>query len=185
MVIVDVEATCWKDRQPPPGQQSEIIEIGICLFDPSTLTLSGKRSILIHPTRSKVSAFCTKLTTLTQARVAEEGIWFEDACKILEEDYHTRSRTWASWGNYDQKMFAWQCEDRQVPYPFGEQHLNVKSTFGRLHGLSRNPGMSMALRMARLELEGTHHRGHDDAWNIGRLLIHLVETFGSDLLQIT
>ncbi|MFE2626194.1 DNA polymerase III, partial [Streptomyces caelestis] len=30
--VVDVEATCW-EGQPPPGQVSEIIEIGLTVVD--------------------------------------------------------------------------------------------------------------------------------------------------------
>ena len=37
MCIVDIESSCWENedgsKTPPPGQQSEIIEIGICLLE--------------------------------------------------------------------------------------------------------------------------------------------------------
>jgi inhibitor of KinA sporulation pathway (predicted exonuclease) len=32
VLVVDVESTCWQNGVPP-GQVSEIIEIGICVFD--------------------------------------------------------------------------------------------------------------------------------------------------------
>ena len=34
-LIIDLEATCWEDR-PPRGQESEIIEIGVCIMDAKT-----------------------------------------------------------------------------------------------------------------------------------------------------
>lgn len=40
LIIIDIEATCWK-KLPPPGQQSEIIEIGVCTYD----LASGKHTI--------------------------------------------------------------------------------------------------------------------------------------------
>jgi inhibitor of KinA sporulation pathway (predicted exonuclease) len=35
IIVIDVEATCW-EGYPPPGQDKEIIEIGICLVDAKT-----------------------------------------------------------------------------------------------------------------------------------------------------
>ena len=59
IVVVDVESTCWKGESPA-GEHSEIVEIGVCLLDLTTFERSAKRSILVRPTRSKVSAFCIK-----------------------------------------------------------------------------------------------------------------------------
>lgn len=36
ILVVDIEATCWEGN-PPPGQTSEIIEIGLCVLDVPTL----------------------------------------------------------------------------------------------------------------------------------------------------
>jgi inhibitor of KinA sporulation pathway (predicted exonuclease) len=36
--------------------------------------------------------------------------------------------------------------------------------------LRKEVGMMTALQFAGLQLEGEHHKGVDDAWNIGRLL---------------
>jgi len=33
--------------------------------------------------------------------------------------------------------------------------------------------MAAALKIAGLALEGRHHRGEDDAWNIAALVLHL------------
>jgi inhibitor of KinA sporulation pathway (predicted exonuclease) len=48
ILVIDIEATCWEGKIPP-GQQNEIIEIGICLLD----KISGERvmseSILVKP----------------------------------------------------------------------------------------------------------------------------------------
>jgi len=38
--VVDVEATCWQDN-PPSGQRSEIIEIGLTVVDPATELVPG------------------------------------------------------------------------------------------------------------------------------------------------
>jgi inhibitor of KinA sporulation pathway (predicted exonuclease) len=36
-------------------------------------------------------------------------------------------------------------------------------------------GLPQALALHGLTLEGTHHRGHDDSWNIAALLAELLK----------
>jgi hypothetical protein len=45
--------------------------------------------------------------------------------------------------------------------------------FGRALNLGQRPGLTLALRKAGLPLEGRHHDGADDAWNIAALILHL------------
>src|SRR5690606_29635528 len=103
MLIVDIEATCWEGN-PPSGQESEIIEIGICTLSLESGEVGEKHSILVRPQRSTVSEFCTKLTTLTQEQV-DKGVSFETACQILRDQFDSANRVWGSWGDYDRKMF--------------------------------------------------------------------------------
>lgn len=172
IIVVDLESTCW-EGSPPTGETSEIIEIGVCPLELATGRRLAKRSILVKPTRSRVSEFCTRLTTLTPAQV-DRGITFTEACEILRRDYQTRERLWASFGDYDRTMFQKQCEATGVPYPFGPRHLNLKTLFAIARGLPNEIGMSEALALLGVPLEGTHHRGDDDAWNIAGILATLV-----------
>jgi inhibitor of KinA sporulation pathway (predicted exonuclease) len=169
IIVVDIEATCWPGS-PPDGQESEIIEIGVCTLDVNSGERLDKRSILVKPERSKVSEFCTELTGLTQKQVLGKGIAFDKACALLERDFSTKRRIWASYGDYDRNLFQRQCEARGVSYPFNDGHINVKSLFALVHCLPFEVGMVRALEMLDLELEGTHHRGEDDAWNIAKIL---------------
>lgn len=173
LLVVDIECTCW-ERQPPPGQETEIIEIGLCTLVPATGERVEKRSILVRPERSTVSPFCTNLTTLTQEQV-DTGIPFPEACAILANEYRGRQRVWASYGDFDRQQFEKQCAARNVPYPFGPSHLNVKTLFTLLRRMRHDVAMSQAMELMGLTLEGTHHRGHDDAWNIALLLAKLLE----------
>jgi inhibitor of KinA sporulation pathway (predicted exonuclease) len=172
ILVVDVEATCWEGN-PPPGQESEIIEIGLCTLDIASAQRLEKRSILVRPERSTVGEFCTQLTTLTQEQV-EQGIVFADACALLRSEFVARDRMWASYGDYDRRQFEQQCQRMQVAYPFGTRHVNVKALFALAHALPHEVGMDEALRLLALPLEGTHHRGGDDAWNIAAILGDLV-----------
>lgn len=174
--VIDVEATCW-DGQPPPGSVNEIIEIGLTVVDVSAGRRVSRHRLLVRPVRSKVSDFCTELTGLTQAEV-ERGVSFAEACRILVEEYGAGERPWTSWGEYDRRQFARQSQADGVAYPFGypteRTHTNAKAVFTEAHGLRRKPGMAHALQIAGLPLEGRHHRGEDDAWNIAALVLALV-----------
>ncbi len=176
IIVVDVEATCWEGA-PPPGEVSEIIEIGICPLDVAAGRPLERRSLLVRPEQSRVSPFCTALTTLTQAQV-DAGMSFGDACAILAEEYGSRDRAWASYGEYDRAQFERQCRAQGIAYPFGPTHLNVKTLVAIALALPREVGMARALALLGLPLEGTHHRGSDDAWNIARILATLFPRHG-------
>jgi inhibitor of KinA sporulation pathway (predicted exonuclease) len=169
--VVDVEATCW-EGMPPPGAVSEIIEIGLTVVDLRAGERSARHRILVRPERSAVSAFCTELTGLTQAEV-DAGVSFAQACRTLAAEHRAGVRPWASWGDYDRHQFTRQCRAAGVPYPFGGRHVNAKAAFTEALRLPRRPGMAQALRVAGLPLEGRHHRGEDDAWNIAALVLFL------------
>jgi len=168
LIVIDVEATCW-DGPPPEGQVSEIIEIGVATLDVATGERVANEGIMVRPTRSSVSPFCTALTTLTQADV-DAGLPFDKACALLRSRYLTPQRPWASWGDYDRLQFERQCAAEGVRYPFGTRHLSAKTLYSLAHGLDRELGMAGALEHAGVPLHGTHHRGVDDAWNIAALL---------------
>ena len=167
LVIVDIESTCW---EPKPAirtreYESEIIEIGIAVLDLKGQKPITKESVLVKPQYSKVSPFCTQLTTLTQEQV-NRGCSFFAACEGIRAKYQTQNRVWASYGDYDRKQFQMECDSKKVKYPFGPRHINIKNLFAVLHRLPKEVGMPEALTMLGLELTGTHHRGADDAYNI-------------------
>jgi inhibitor of KinA sporulation pathway (predicted exonuclease) len=181
ILVVDVESTCWSAEgggaadEAPPGQQSEIIEIGVAVVDTGSLRIQQCDDLLVKPAHSEVSAFCTQLTTLTPAQV-NGGVPFVEACRVLKKRYAAQECSWASWGDYDRSQFERQCRVQTVAYPFGKTHLNVKNLFSLVHALPEELGMAEALAHAGLTLEGTHHRAHHDAKNIARLLIGLLGT---------
>jgi inhibitor of KinA sporulation pathway (predicted exonuclease) len=170
--VIDVESTCWSGA-PPPGEISEIIEIGITVFDSRTLEIGPTRSIVVRPTRSAVSDFCARLTTLTPAQVAS-GVTFDEAARELRGTFRSRERTWASWGDHDRRMFDRGGRLHALPSPFGPRHQNLKSLFAVACGLDAEVGAAEALRRLGLPLEGTPHRAGDDSRNLARILRELV-----------
>lgn len=51
------------------------------------------------------------------------------------------------------------------------RHINIKSLLAIIYALPDEIGMAQALDLLELPLEGIHHRGGDDAWNIARILV--------------
>ncbi len=167
ILVIDIEATCWRGKIPE-GQKNEIIEIGICVLDAITCERLETASIIIKP-NSEVSEFCTELTTLTP-EVIDKGISLKEGCDILQTQYLSKERAWASYGAYDRKIFQRECEEKGIEYPFNEEHINVRHRYADRHNLRKCVGMERALKQLDFPLEGTHHRGIDDAWNIANIL---------------
>lgn len=173
LLVIDVEATCWQEGKPPPGQEPEIIEIGVCVLDVQTGDPLHAASILVKPERSEVSPFCTGLTSLTSAQLAH-AVTFGHACKILQRRYQSRARVWASYGDFDRRQIEKQCQARGIPFPLGPTHINVKSLFAVMHGLPEEVSMLRALDMLHVVPQGQPHRGVDDAHNTAVLLSRLL-----------
>ena len=172
-LVIDVESTCWEGYSPA-GEISEIIEIGICEVDLSNLTRVSKRSILVQPMKSTISKFCTELTSITPEMVKGKPI-LEDACKILKNEYNSMKRLFASWGDYDRDQFLRNCRGYNLDFPFGPTHLNIKNLFAIVYGLHSEIGIDAACQQLGFQMEGTHHRGVDDAWNIANIFCHLIK----------
>jgi len=178
--VIDLEATCWSGN-PPTGQYSEIIEIGICEVNLLDCEMESKRSILVAPEASKVSDFCTNLTGHTQKELDDKAVPFEAAMQILLDEYGMKSRVMVSWGDYDRKMFdrAYNARGNQRPWQW--RHLNLKAMFSMLRNPEREVGMDTALKLLKLPLIGRHHNGADDAANIAAILLDLQRSVMVDI----
>lgn len=172
IIVIDIESTCWKENISK--EANEIIEIGICIIETKSGDILEPKSIIVRPASSTVSEFCTNLTTLTQEDV-NKGISFSDACSILVNEYNTKKYVWASYGYYDRNQFEAQCERESVQYPFSHgYHINAKILFALVKSLKRQVGMVEALKILKIPLKGTHHRGRDDAQNIAQILSRIL-----------
>ena len=165
-LVIDLEATC--DRSGFPRDEMEIIEIGAVLVDPSTLEPVDEFQTFVQPVlHPQLTRFCTELTSIRQADV-DDAPEFPEALRALQEWMPGPVR-FGSWGAYDKKQFEQDARLHDVKLPFGKGHLNLKQMFADRQGC-RPMGMKGALRRVGIPLQGTHHRGIDDARNIAKLL---------------
>lgn len=176
IIVVDIESTCWEQNEKPKNEVSEIIEVGISVISSNNLQIESKESIIVKPSRSRISKYCTNLTTLTQEQV-DKGVSFNEACEILRNKYNSKKLTWSSWGSYDRKMFESQCRDMCIDYPYSKNHINIKNVFAVLYGLPKELNAPSALNHINMNFEGTLHRGDDDSYNIAKVFIHLMKKF--------
>jgi len=170
ILIVDLEATCWRDKHTAPAEK-EVIEIG-CALVASDGTVVDDFSTFVKPLfHTNLTAFCTKLTTITQSDV-DTAPGYPEACQFVDEWLGQRGRglVWGSWGNYDRNQLL---EERSrhcaAPAFLGVPHINLKRLWARSQGIPPR-GMTRALAYAGIQPEGTHHRGIDDVRNIAKLL---------------
>lgn len=195
LIVIDVEATCWEDGRK---LESEIIAIGVCLLNLKTLEVTDKRELVIKPTISTVSEFCTSLTGMTQEQVDTKGMSYQEACDVLWNDYKSSHRPWASYGDYDKRMFEKHAKywdeftehmyheepytyenflANRGKYPFSYNHTNVKIMFTLLEGLTKACGLGKAVEIAGMEFTGTPHNGADDAENVARLMAYMLKKY--------
>lgn len=175
VLVIDLEATCWDTTKEKGDQKSEIIEIGVCHLNLETMEPEDKTSYLVRPRFSTVSQFCTDLTTITPEMLKEEGHYFNEVINTFSKDFGVKYKTWFSWGAYDRVQLEKNCAMYNVKYPMGRNHINAKNLYSLRFGLSKELGMTSALEHAGINLEGTHHRGHDDAWNIAKLVAKILK----------
>jgi|SRR5579871_1856092 len=166
-VIVDLEATCWE--KGTSRDRMEIIEIGAVLLASNVGPVESEFATFVRPVASpQLSDFCTQLTSIRQEDVdpAEDfrTVFPRFVAWIGDEPFRL-----CSWGAYDLDQFRTDCARHEIPLPASfENHINLKKAFSRLKDV-RPMGMKGALAMTGIPLEGTHHRGIDDARNIAQL----------------
>jgi inhibitor of KinA sporulation pathway (predicted exonuclease) len=178
LLVVDLEATCWAEGRGP-REETETIEFGAVLVRMSDLQPIDERSWFIRPKLHPVlSEFCTELTSITQDQV-DAGLPFERVSELTAEwlEPHRERLGWGSWGNYDKHQLQKDSARLEMQSPLEPyHHRNLKVDFSKQHDLGKwRPEMRAALELCGLAVEGTHHRGIDDARNIARMLPFLLD----------
>lgn len=177
-LVIDLEATTddgGDDERAVPRDEMETIEIGAVLVRANTLAVEAEFQTFVRPVRHPLlTPFCTELTGITQDMVADAPA-FPEAMEALRQAMLVGrwGVVWGSWGLFDQTQLRRDCAFHGVKYPMPE-HMNLKNVFSAAQGRRKRYGMSKALRLCGLGLEGAHHRALDDAKNIARLLPWIV-----------
>ncbi|XP_034245299.1 3'-5' exoribonuclease 1-like [Thrips palmi] len=180
-LVLDFEATC--NTVNAPDYPHEIIEF------PAILVSSRSKAIVdtfqsyvrpeINPT---LSDFCVELTGITQATVdaadtfpvvlkkfeewmAQHGLRSQHKCIIVTD------------GPWDMaQFFHGQCKVAGVEYPsWAKRWLNIRKAFRNYYKKKMHYNLKGMLETLGMEFEGRPHCGLDDARNIARILLVLIE----------
>lgn len=171
LIVVDVEQTCW-ETDPPAGQRSEVIEIGVAELQLGPQPGLGRTArFLVRPASSEVSDFCTQLTGLSRHEV-RRGRPLHEVLATMSRQFGGAGRCWAAWGRDDQSLAA-DCEALGIAPPHWGGFLDLGAFWSLFAGQGRAVGLQEALGQLGIEFEGRPHRALDDACNTARLALAL------------
>lgn len=174
VIVIDLEATCWKSRTETAVNTSEVIEVGICVLNTLTGEIERPQGIIVKPTVSTISPFCEQLTGINQAMV-DNGMSFGAAMNILVDEYRTKDRVVAAFGNYDRNMLKTECRRNGIEFPIGVTYINVRALATLKLKDSKQPSLEKACERFGLPFEGRLHRGVDDAQMIAKVLWKIIK----------
>ena len=166
-INTDLEATCWENTRNT--NRMEIIEIGAVEMLSARGSNTREFSRFVRPVvEPQLSAFCKQLTSISQADVDQVEIFWTVFHEYMEW-IGPAPYTLCTWGAYDVNQFSIDCRRHGIPFPEEfNQHINLKKAFAHEFKV-RSCGMAKALQIAKIPLEGSHHRGIDDARNVAKL----------------
>lgn len=172
-IYCDLEATCEENDR---SWDMEIIEIGAVMtdtIDGGVISEFGNSQFVKPIVNPTLTNFCKNLTTIKQEDV-DNADPLPVVLKRFVDWCGTEPFVWCSWGLYDKKQIQKDCARHGIEFPVVlENHRNLKDDYEISHGHKRF-GMAKALNTEGIVLDGTHHRGIDDARNtakLGRLIL--------------
>jgi len=170
-LVVDLEATC-SDDGTITAEEMEIIEMGACWVTETGDVLQRFQHLVRPLERPILTPFCKSLAGIAQENVDQSPL-FPVAAQALREFVSETSfpdAIWMSWGAYDFKQMTRDSQRHGIASPLEMPHQNAKRMFAKAQRIGKEVGMAKACALARIEMEGQHHRGLDDAVNIGKLM---------------
>jgi len=167
LIVVDLEATCIENQ--PVDFVQEIIQIGIAVYNTKIGKTENSMGFLVRPSNVDISEFCTNLTGITRKMLVDKGHPLHEVLNTIKKTYPIRARPWCSWGMYDRIQLQSECSEKQIPYPFSENHFDLKSIYAISRGLSNGIGLQKAIEMEGMTFDGTPHSAMWDAFNTAKL----------------
>ena len=179
-VIFDLEATCYdrnSNESIPDGFDNEIIEIGAIKLDHDGNEIDRYSKFCKPKLFPILSNFCKQLTTITQEDIDNA----DDINDVLIDFINwVDSATLISWGFYDKTQLSKDLIKNDLEHLLDhiEDHKSIKHLYAIWNNLrKKGVGLATALKMERLTLDGTHHRGIDDAINIAKIFKKYLHKF--------
>lgn len=170
LLIVDIEHTCFVDNSLPANER-EIIEIGALMVCAKSLLVIDEFECIVKPVQHpNLSDFCVELTGIQQEDVDKANGFRAAFNEFVSWQKKYEGCLFCSWGAYDSVQLKLDCVRHNIEPLDIKLALNLKKAFAKTQKIKPRVGMKRALDLAGFPLQGSHHRGLDDAKNIARLL---------------
>lgn len=176
IMVIDFEATCEKNHR---NYNHEIIEFPIVVVSTLHMKIVDEFHSYVRPVKNpRLTDFCTDLTGITQRQV-DAAPAFSEVLKNVESflsRFSNMKFVVLSDGPWDMSRFLRsQCTMSKLPMPkWGKRWINIRKSYSNFYKLRRT-GLSNMLENLGLRFEGHMHSGIDDARNIARIAIRLLE----------
>lgn len=173
IVVVDVEATCWK--KAVFSRKKETIEIGAVLLRPNHDQSQWPQfQTFVRPRRlPRLSSFCRELTGITQQDVDAAPSFPEALRLFLEWSQPLEQVVLATWSRYDLWQLDLDLEAHGLP-KLAAPFLDVKKLAARLVG--SKSFAETARELAADDVAMPHHRAIADAHRTARILHRLLRS---------
>lgn len=181
ILVLDFEATC--EEPTPPNFLPEIIEFPVVVIDINTRQLVGEFHSFVRPAHNAVlSPFCKSLTGITQQQV-DLAPTLPEVVRRFEEWHKSvipcgKTSIFATDGPWDLRDFMYRysvCEGVAMFPPLFFRWLDVKESFAAFFNCRHGKIQAMLEYLGLGEFEGRLHSGLDDARNIARIIVAMLD----------
>lgn len=172
LLFVDLELTCWQGT-PPPGQESEIIEVGVAEVDTGVPRITRSTRWLVRPVKSEVSDYCADLTGITAEDVRRHGRPLSEVFGSLRKDWGPGRKAWYAWGADRILMDDAVAGAGLAGHPFSPGFVDLAQLYTTLRGCGQRVALEEALVCEGLEPEGRRHSAEGDAIDAARVWMRL------------
>lgn len=178
-IVVDLEATCWGNKEESQANKSEIIQIGAVKIDLHKGMVLGTFDMFVRPKHSKdLSKYCTSLTGITTGDVRTAEYFEQVYPKFVEFCGSKYNNTLVGWGAYDGRMIDQTCQELDLELKHPSHYINAAILYKEKHGLKKKKGLAKAIAALGYNFLGDHHNALADALNAARIFTH---TLGVEL----
>ena len=129
MLVIDLEATC-DEGDGLPASDMEVIEIGAVWATAEGTVLDTFQALVRPVVRPQLTPFCRQLTNIQQADVDGAELFPAVAARLASfaQRHQAPGATWGSWGQFDAKQLARDCERHGIESPLAAfEHVNKES----------------------------------------------------------
>jgi len=173
LICLDFEATCWEN-----SSQHEIIEFPSVVVDVKNRKIIDRIEQFVRPKNNVIlSEFCKNLTHITQEQV-NNGITFKQAfTNHFNFVQKYPNHIFVTCGDWDLlTMLPSDCFENKVKISKTyKEWINIKHPFKHMYKMYNGASMDKMLKRLNMTFEGSPHRGIDDAHNLARICIKMME----------